>query len=185
MIKRSKTIDVVVKMIAASGVVSLALLAPNSLKLLKFTSLSKKQRQNKEFYIKNKVIKNLEKKGLIKFVDKNGEKYVRLTKKGDSLVEKIEKGEIQIKKQKKWDGKWRVIMFDIKETRRKTRDHFRIQLQNLNFKQIQRSVWVHPYPCDSVVKMLKADLAVGKDILYMTVESLENDGWLRKEFGLV
>jgi hypothetical protein len=32
--------------------------------------------------------------------------------------------------------------------------------------------------------MLKSNLFVGKDILYMTVDKLENDKWLKNEFGL-
>ena len=118
------------------------------------------------------------------FKKENGEIFARLTKKGDSIIRKMELGRIKIKKQKKWDNKWRVIMFDIKENRRKTRDQFRIYLQGLDFRQIQKSVWVCPYPCESVIKLLKADLAIGKDILYMTVESIENDYWIKKEFNL-
>ncbi len=181
--ERGETEDVVIKVIASIGLVSLSVIAPNALGLLK-PIISKDKQKQKEYYIRNKVIKNLKEKGLVSFEKTNKGTFVRLTSKGKSLVEKIEEKELKINKPKRWDKKWRVIIFDIKENRRKTRDQFRRQLQNLDFIQIQRSVWVHPYPCDSLVKMLKADLSVGKDILYMTVESLENDGWLRREFGL-
>ncbi len=175
--------EVVMKALMGAGLISLALVAPNALKLLK-SVISSKQREYKKSYINNRVIKNLKQKGLITFENTSKGTFVKLTSKGESVVEKLKYGSLQIKKQKRWDKKWRVIMFDIKENRRKTRDLFRRQLQGLGFIQIQKSVWVYPYPCDSVVKLLKADLAVGKDILYMTVETLENDGWLRKEFGL-
>ena len=33
--------------------------------------------------------------------------------------------------------------------------------------------------------MLKSNLFLGKDVLYMTVEKIENDKWLKESFGLI
>lgn len=46
-----------------------------------------------------------------------------------------------------WDGLWRIVMFDIPEHKRGARDAIRRLLKQLGFKQIQRSVWIHPLPC--------------------------------------
>ena len=122
--------------------------------------------------------------GLI-FIDKeNNKNYVRLTKKGEQKLERYEIGELRVDRPKHWDGKWRLVIFDIREKRRSTRDLLRQQLQGLGLMRLQNSVWVYPYDFSEVTVLFKADAMIGKDILYLTVEELENDGWLRKHFGL-
>lgn len=134
-------------------------------------------------YLKRRFQKMID-TGLI-FVDKeNGKSYVRLTKKGEGKLERYELGGITIKKPKRWDGKWRLIIFDIREKSRSTRDLLRQQLQGLGLVRLQNSVWAYPYDFSEITVLFKADALVGKDILYLTVEELENDGWLRRHFGL-
>ncbi len=123
-------------------------------------------------------------RGLIFISKENGKNYVRLTKKGETKLEHYGLGELTVEKPKHWDGKWRLVIFDIREKRRSTRDLLRQQLQGLGLVRLQNSVWVCPYDFSEITVLFKADAMVGKDILYLTVEELENDGWLRKHFGL-
>jgi hypothetical protein len=44
-------------------------------------------------------------------------------------------------------------------------------------------VWVYPYDCEDLITLLKADFKIGKDLLYVITESIENDKWLRQSFG--
>jgi len=182
--KRGKIEDVVLKTIAVAGIIAIGLVVPNALKIFKDFAPLQKKRNTRDDYIKNKVLRKLQQKKLVTFKIKDGQKYVQLTQTGKKLVDKIKYQNIQIKKPKKWDKKWRVIIFDIKERRRKTRNQFRQQIQSLGFVQLQRSAWVHPYPCDSIIKLFKTDLLIGKDILYMVVDVIENDKWLKEEFDL-
>lgn len=41
-----------------------------------------------------------------------------------------------------WDGKWRIVIFDIPEERRIIRNLFRRNLKKWGFKQLQKSVWI-------------------------------------------
>ncbi len=167
--------------IAVAGILSVAVLAPNALQVIK--QFSKKD-YKKHYYIKG-VIGNLLKKGYIKFeTNENGKKFVSLTKKGKKEVLKYKLGDLKIKKPKKWDKKWRIVIFDIKEKRRRTRDLLRSTLNRLGFVKLQNSVWIFPYDCEELIVMLKSDLFVGKDVLYMTVDKVENDKWLKETFGL-
>ena len=52
------------------------------------------------------------------------------------------------------------------------------------FLRLQDSVWVYPYDCEDFVALLKADLRLGREMLYIIAEKIENDGWLRQEFNL-
>ena len=167
--------------IAVVGLISVAILAPNVLQVARQFSGSKKY--NRKDYV-NRAIQKLIEKGLVTLEIKNGKKFVRLTKKGEEQLTKYELGDLEIKKPKKWDKKWRVVMFDIKETRKGTRRLLRETLSRLGFAKLQNSVWIFPYDCEELVIMMKSNLFLGKDVLYMTVDKLENDKWLKKVFGL-
>ncbi len=53
---------------------------------------------------------------------------------------------IKLKKPKRWDGKWRLVLFDIPEKDRLFRDILREHLKALKFYKLQHSVFVSPYP---------------------------------------
>jgi DNA-binding transcriptional regulator PaaX len=50
---------------------------------------------------------------------------------------------------KPWDGKWRLVIFDIPEKERRIRSLIRSKLRELGLAPIQRSVWISPLPLDS------------------------------------
>jgi len=54
----------------------------------------------------------------------------------------------------------------------------------IGFVRLQNSVWVYPYDCEDLVKLLKADFRIGREVLYVIADSIENDMWMRKEFSL-
>jgi len=167
--------------VALVGLVSIAVLAPNVLQVI--GKISKNKKYNRKQQV-NRAITSLSKKGLIEIEKRGNQKFVRLTPKGKQEWARYELGDLEIKKPRKWDKKWRIVIFDIKEKRRKTRDILRATLNRLGFIKLQNSVWVFPYDCEELIIMLKSNLFVGKDILYMTVDKLENDRWLKNEFGL-
>lgn len=172
---------IILSTIAIAGVLSIAVVAPNALQVVgQFSNKNNRSRK----YNTNYAIKNLLNKNLIILEIRNGKKFVRLTEKGKKELAKFELEDFEIKKPKKWDKKWRVVMFDIKETRKGTRVLLRNNLNRLGFVRLQNSVWVFPYECEELIIMLKSNLFIGKDVLYMTVEKLENDNWLRETFGL-
>ena len=87
-------------------------------------------------------------------------------------------------KQKKWDGRWRVVLFDIPERRRGARNRLRVFMQEYGFVRLQDSVWIYPYDCEDLIALAKANFRIGVDALYMIVEQLERDKYLREHFGL-
>ncbi|MBI2065631.1 MAG: CRISPR-associated endonuclease Cas2 [Candidatus Zambryskibacteria bacterium] len=127
------------------------------------------------------VASRLNKKGLLKF--ENG--HYSATSAGESLFNKWEKSNYKIKTPKKWDNKWRVIIFDIPEKKKRARDQVREILSAAGFQRLQNSVWVYPYDCEDVIGLMKIDLGIGKYLLYMIVDQIENDRFLRMDFDLV
>ncbi len=117
------------------------------------------------------------------FLRRNG-KFLELTEKGRKKLREWEHYNYKPPRPKKWDGRWRILIFDIPERRRWLRDRLRDTLHAVGFKQLQRSVWVYPFDCEDFITLLKADFKIGKDVLYLIVEGLENDAHLRDYFGV-
>ncbi|MSR70762.1 hypothetical protein EXS62_01865 [Candidatus Kaiserbacteria bacterium] len=133
----------------------------------------------------NESLRRLVTKGFVVFVDQRGRRFARLTPKGEEYLRYEEqKTALQLQGKKRWDKRWRVIIFDIPEYRRGTRDKLRITMQNIGFYRLQDSVWLYPYDCEDFIALLKADLKIGNAILYMVVEKIENDAKIKTHFSL-
>jgi len=130
-------------------------------------------KRSRDSLIKKGLLEN--KNGQLK-ITQGGKRYLfRCLSLGDNK---------ELNKNKKWDGKWRVLVFDIPESRRFDRDNIRRALISIGFMRLQDSVWVYPYNCEDLISLLKADTETGDDVLYMITESIENDQSIKKYFGL-
>lgn len=110
---------------------------------------------------------------------------LKVTSKGQKALRWLELHDYGMQSPPRWDGRWRVLIFDIPERIRHVREKLRSLLQGIGFKCLQRSVWIYPYDCEDVITLLKADLGVGKKMLYMIVDELEYDAPVKKMFGLL
>ncbi|MEK7575262.1 MAG: CRISPR-associated endonuclease Cas2 [Patescibacteria group bacterium] len=166
--------------VAAAGMLSVAILAPNAIRLL--NPIIKKIDRSRQNSIQ-RARQLLVEKGLLSYVP-NKPGFVSITNAGSALVEKFVRTNYSIKSPKHWDGKWRVLIFDISEKRKNTRHQLRSTLQSVGFIRLQDSVWVYPYPCEELTALLKADLKIGSSLLYLIVEEMEGDKEIRKIFNL-
>ncbi|MFC1595192.1 hypothetical protein ACFL3E_02065, partial [Patescibacteria group bacterium] len=132
----------------------------------------------RSFYNAAKRLKN---KGLIIKTKKRGANEFALSPQGKETVKRI-KLKLEMSKKRKWDRKWRLLIFDIPEKVRTRRDFFRRELNNFGFYQLQKSVWAYPYPLPKDFLSIWQDLGIGD--LFIVVESakLSNDEELRNFF---
>ncbi len=162
------------KLTALAGVV---VLAPNAAQALHKLGLLPKENNDKTAIAR--ACARLVSQGLLK----RSEKGLRLTPKGLSALTYHELA-YSSGKRRRWDGRWRVLIFDVPEYRKGVRDKMRRTLMHIGFIRLQDSVWVYPYDCEDFIVLLKADFKIGRDVLYMIVDELEGDRELRKGFGL-
>ena len=146
---------------------------------------NRKRPQSRLKYQINETLSRLTRKGLVTFVEKNGRKFARLTPAGTQRLKlEQQKATLLLQKNKRWDKRWRVIIFDVPERRRNMRGRLRAIMQECGFVRLQDSVWVHPHDCEELTVLLKAELKAGFSVLYMVVEKIENDLWLKNHFSL-
>lgn len=176
-IRRTKINTTVIRTIAAVGIISIGLVMPNVLGALARLGFIRSREKNRSV---RRSITRLIQSGYV-IVEKGS---ARLTPKGEKFAALLGEGRLASKKPKRWDGKWRVLIFDIPEKRRRLRVHVRQALISLGFVRLQDSVWVYPYDCEDIITMFKIDRHIGKDVLYMVVDRIENDKHLRLSFGL-
>ncbi len=95
----------------------------------------------------SQVVKRLREKGFVEFVS-DEELFLRLTDSGKdrALWAKMRSGD------EKWDGKWRLVVWDIPEKRRQARDLLRFKLKQLGFKQWQQSIWASKINCTRLLR---------------------------------
>lgn len=109
-------------------------------------------------------LKRLRENGLIDFID-DEKLLVRLTDQGR---EKALLAKIKLEPQK-WDGKWRLVIFDIPEKRRAVRDLLRSKLKQWDFIRLQQSVWASKKDCKKPLRdFIKS---VGIEDWVMVIES--------------
>ncbi len=95
----------------------------------------------------SQAIKRLREQGFVELIS-NNELSLRLTDSGKdrALWEKVKIGD------EKWDGKWRLVIWDVPEKRRVARDSLRYKLKQLGFTQWQKSVWASKINCTKLLR---------------------------------
>jgi hypothetical protein len=140
-------------------------------------------KQFNAFYLK-RTLKRLQKEKLVDVKEEHGKSMVILSKNGKRRILKYSLENLAIDKPKKWDGKWRLIMYDVSQKRRHMRDVFRDMLKELGFYQLQHSVWLYPYPCEDHVSFLREYYNVGNEVIYVIAHKLEDDAPYRTYFSV-
>ncbi len=175
-VRRINIQNIILRSVQVAGVLSIAIVAPNAIGALAKLGVIPTKRQSET--IKRSYTRLIE-SGHLRFQDGR----LRLTPKGSQRLLLLQAKE-QRQKKPRWDGKWRVLVFDIPEYRRSVREKMRRTLTAIGFARLQDSVWIYPYDCEDLITLLKADFKIGRDVLYMIVDQLEGDGVLRRDFGL-
>lgn len=79
---------------------------------------------------------------------------IQLTVKGIHRIQRAQIEAIDIRTPETWDDQWRMILFDIPARKAESRYILTSQLKRLGFVMVQRSMWVHPFPCFTEVAQL-------------------------------
>jgi hypothetical protein len=179
--KKKKNIQhAVLAAVAVTGVIAFAAVAGNALQLLDYLP---NEKYNFKYRMKS-VTGRLVAKGYANWVERDGKKFLRITLEGRKAFAFEQAKVALINQKKKWDGRWRMVAFDIPERRRAVRFRLRAVMHEIGFVRLQDSLWVYPYDCEDFIALLKAELKIGKDALYAIADTIEHDKNLRRHFNL-
>ncbi|MBI5732512.1 hypothetical protein HY967_00945 [Candidatus Jorgensenbacteria bacterium] len=83
-----------------------------------------------------------------------------------------------------WDGRWRLIGFDVPVRHNLKRDQLRTLLKEFNFYPLQKSIWVCPTHIAEECWRLIVERELDKYCTVMVVDIIEGDSLLKKHFKL-
>jgi len=177
---RGELAKTILKAFLVSGLIVSCIVLPGMapvLKLVGATGTKEKGRVRRSFL-------TLEKNGLIVRKIRNGKEQFSVTTKGEQKLAEYLLEDLEIQKQKKWDMHWRVLMFDIPETKAKIRVEVSWKIKDMGMKAIQDSVFISPYPCKKEIDLIANHFFVKKYFIYFETNNIECHQNIVKEFGL-
>ncbi len=129
----------------------------------------------KPVYAITRSIKGLKEAGLIESHSSGQKDYARLTKEGKkkALSHKLESDTSVLNPS--WDGKWRIILLDLPESRKNERESLRYLLKKAGFVMLKNSAWVSPYPFEHLFMNIKKDLGLTTEIMILITDSLDKE----------
>jgi len=179
-IVKGELVKLILVSIGFAGLMFIGAALPGIFKIIP-QSFLKKEYSKKSM---DKALSRLLARGLVKFSQGQNGWRIELTERGKNELRIYEFGKILLKPPKKWDGKWRLFVFDIAEKKKHTRDKVRDALKNFNFYRLQDSVWAYPYECEEILELLRTKYGVRYEALYIRAEYIAKDKYLRAHFNL-
>lgn len=124
-----------------------------------------------------RIIKRLEKQEMISIKEGDDKVSIEITEKGKRRLLEYDFENIKLKSKKR-DGKWRIIIFDIPEDKKRNRDAFRRKLLQLDCIRLQDSVFVSAYPCKDEIDFLSNYLEISDFVTLLVVGKVERGEYL-------
>lgn len=172
---------VVLGVVGVAGVLTIATIAPNSVQMLKIFGLNDKKYKTKSVY---SSLKRMQNQRLIEITDNGDETTISITEKGKKKFLSYNFETMTVLIPKKWDGKWRIVGFDIPEKKKQAREALRNKMRELGFMTLQKSLFVLPYDCKKEIEFIGEFFRVNKYIIYVEATFINNQEYYKEQFGL-
>lgn len=179
---KSEIVKDILKWLAIAGAVSIAATSPYFLVNL-IRSIPKwgsyKRRNVSDAF------RRLRQQECLKIERRGHDIHISLTEKGRKLAGWLQVDALEIKRPRKWDRIWRLVVFDISQLKRAYRDAFRGKLKELGFRPLQKSVWIHPFNCRDEIELLRTFFGLSeKEMRLIATRNIGSDDYLREVFKI-
>ena len=186
-LRNTKTLTAALLLIAGAGALTLAAIcAPNVLQLLRPLLISGRGRH---YYKRQRIrlaLKRLAERRLVKLYQEGSTLRIEITEEGKRRIREFDFENLTLLQNKHWDGKWRVIIFDIPEKFKKARHAFHAKLKEVGFYPLQKSVFVFPFDCRDEIDFMASFCEIRHHVHYLEAADLDKkEGIARKFFNLL
>jgi len=152
--RRTQAIDVMLDTLALGSIVAASIIAPNIIQVLAPSYVKHMKGRDKNREVKH-LMQYMKRQAIIDIKEVDDEYIVSITEKGKKRIARVNFENLVIPTPKSWDGKWRIVIFDIPEHYASARRALTDKLYEIGFKLLQKSVWVHPFPCLEQIEVIK------------------------------
>ena len=170
----------ILKGLAVGGIIAAGLVLPNLPQIL---TLFGAKKSKDRFRIK-KSLESLKRRKLVKFYKKAGKEIVEITREGKNQIQEYFFDEMKIGRPEKWDGFWRLVIFDIPESRKRGRDALSQKLKKIGFYPLQKSVFIHAFECKKEIDFICDFFDISQFIDYFLVKKIDKEKNLINFFNL-
>ncbi|PIT96922.1 hypothetical protein COT82_00535 [Candidatus Campbellbacteria bacterium CG10_big_fil_rev_8_21_14_0_10_35_52] len=177
---KGELIKNILKNLAIGGILISGLAMPNIVQLLNFFGATQTNERRKML----KAVERMKQKKLVRIYEKNGADIIEITELGKKKVLSYDLENIKITRPKKWDGYWRIIIFDIPEKNKKARRALNFKLKDMEFFPLQKSVFVCPFECKNEIEFVLEFFGVKRYVRQILAKNIENDEFLKNFFKL-
>lgn len=181
------TSETILNLLKVGMILTTAFIFPKSVKGVKEILYPTKNHNSWKKYNQNRlrqIVKRLIDRKLISIKKEGDESVITLSEEGRKEILKFNLEKFKISRPKKWDNKWHVVIFDVNEAKRSLRDTLRWKMKTLGFFPLQKSVFIHPYPCEKEIAFLRQIYNIGNEVSVFTATNLEEEDYLKKHFNL-
>ena len=143
-------------------------------------SIERRKKEKRERY--NRIWRNFyrlkQEQSLVYCGEEDGAEIYELTKNGEKIFKRFVLETVGVKTPDKWDGCWRVVIFDIPENFGRARRALQSKLKKMDFYPMQKSVWVHPFSCEDEIGFLKDFFQVNQYVHILRANDMPHGGVL-------
>lgn len=170
----AKLVDEIILFAATSAAIASAVVAPNILIALDkpLKKLYKKLDARERAREAKRIVYNMRLQGYLVGSYEHG---LQLTDKARRRLERIELDRLTVEAQRHWDHWWRIVLYDIPEGKKVARNALHDKLRRIGCIQLQRSVWITPFPCREAVEALSSQYEVDAYVTYFEAKQLDNE----------
>lgn len=130
--------------------------------------------EKKPAYALSRSLKALTDQGLVEYIESGQGSFARLTKEGKKKAssQKIDDGAVL---NPSWDGKWRIVLLDLPESRKQEREALRYLLKKAGFVCLKNSAWISPYPFEHLFANIKKDFGLITELMIIVTDNIDEE----------
>ena len=183
LIRRKSLALKILRGVALAGLAVVAASSPHfGINLLKGISRRNSKKEWRKFYYS---LRYLNRRGYVQIMGETEVGLtVKITRQGESMLKRVDFDDIKLPTSGQWDGKWRVIIFDVPNKKSKNRLAFTEKLKTLRFIMVQKSVWTYPFECYEAIMILRKFYEIERYVTYLEAVEIEDELNWRGRFNL-
>ncbi len=174
---KGELVKEILRAVAVGGIFAMALAAPNVAQLAQFLEPADRRKVRR-------VIKSLRDRRLVRLVSRGDRDYFEVTEGGRRQLTEYDIDDMVLNKSKRWDGVWRIVMFDVPHQFRNARDALQFKLRELGFYRYQKSIYITPHRCRDEIDFIACFFHIERCVKYVEVDELEDEITLVNHFEL-
>ena len=134
--------------------------------------IMRNKRKKQKFFSTLYYLKN---RKFIKYINRGNARGVTFLERGDQRLIQINAKEERMKRKEKLsNGEWIMVFFDIPEKLKSKRNTLRRRLKELEFQQLQKSIWITRYDIVDFLKKELKELEVGSFVKFLVVKEIND-----------